>query len=59
VTHRSWIRQLFTLTPRTRRPVPGRFRPRLEALEGRLAPATLTVNTLADNTVADASLTLR
>src|SRR5215470_10792583 len=32
---------------------------RLEALEDRLAPAVLTVNTLADETTADNSLSLR
>jgi predicted outer membrane repeat protein len=36
-----------------------RFRPTLEALEGRWAPAILTVNSLADNTTADSALTLR
>src|SRR5438132_3988281 len=36
-----------------------RFVPRLEALEGRLAPAVLTVNTLADQTTADNFLSLR
>jgi hypothetical protein len=33
---------------RTIRKEPVRFRPLLEALEGRLAPATLTVNSTAD-----------
>jgi CSLREA domain-containing protein len=41
---------------RQRRP---RFVPRLEPLEGRLAPAVLTVNTLADETTADNFLSLR
>jgi hypothetical protein len=36
-----------------------RFRPRLEVLEGRLAPAVLTVNTAADETAADNTLSLR
>jgi hypothetical protein len=38
------------LSPRStiRRPAPGRKRPHLEVLEDRLAPATLTVNSLAD-----------
>ena len=36
MTARSWIRNLFARTPRTRRHEPARFRPRLEALEGRL-----------------------
>jgi hypothetical protein len=34
-------------------------RPAVELLEDRLAPATLTVNSVADNTQADAFLTLR
>jgi hypothetical protein len=38
---------------------PHRFVPRLEILEGRLAPAVLTVNTLADETAADNFLSLR
>lgn len=37
----------------------GTFRPFLESLETRTAPAVLTVNSVADNTVADAKLTLR
>src|SRR5207249_3172821 len=36
-----------------------RFQPALETLEGRRTPAALTVNSLADNTTADNSLTLR
>jgi hypothetical protein len=36
-----------------------RFRPALENLEGRFAPATLAVNSVADNTTADGALTLR
>jgi predicted outer membrane repeat protein len=36
-----------------------RFRPWLEVLEGRLAPAVLTVNTAADETAADNTLSLR
>src|SRR5579862_2354739 len=35
------------------------FRPILEALEERLAPAVLTVNSTADNTTSDSALTLR
>src|SRR6266852_134859 len=38
---------------------PRTFRPRLEALEDRLAPAILTVNTAADETTADNFLSLR
>ena len=46
--------------PRWRQHLPRpRFVPRLEALEGRLAPAVLTVNTLADVTTADNFLSLR
>src|SRR5262245_43244773 len=41
---------------RTRRPS---FVPRLELLEGRLAPAVLTVNTALDETTPDAFLSLR
>jgi hypothetical protein len=39
MTSRSWLRRLFARTPRTVRKAPARFRPRLEALEDRLAPA--------------------
>jgi hypothetical protein len=54
---RSWLRRLFAPTTRTvrhgglttrRSPTPPRCRPRLEALEDRLAPAILTVTTLSD-----------
>jgi hypothetical protein len=48
MTARTWTRQLFARTPRTIRQAPARFRPLLEVLEGRLAPATLTVTTLSD-----------
>src|SRR5262245_38339775 len=41
---RSWISRLFTThVPRTRRKAPARFRPCLESLEDRLAPATFDV----------------
>ena len=40
------------------RPKP-RYRPGLETLENRLAPAVLTVNSLLDNTTSDSNLTLR
>src|SRR5262245_24235006 len=62
---RSWIRRLFARPPRTvrkegsRAAGGARCRPAVEALEDRLAPATLTVNSTADNTTADTSLTLR
>jgi predicted outer membrane repeat protein len=38
---------------------PQRFRPALEPVENRIAPATLTVNTADDNTTDTAFLTLR
>jgi hypothetical protein len=59
MTTRTWIRRLFARTPRTIRQEPARCRPRLEALEGRLAPAVLTVNSTADNTTDTSVLTLR
>src|SRR5262245_23782272 len=59
MTLRSWIRQLFAHRPRTVRKAPARCRPTLEALEDRLVPATLIVNSTADNLMADTSLTLR
>jgi hypothetical protein len=40
---RSWIRNLFARTPRTGRKAPARCRPRLEALEDRLAPAVTDI----------------
>jgi hypothetical protein len=48
MTSRTWPRLLFARTPRTTRTAPARFRPHLQALEDRLAPATLTVNSLLD-----------
>jgi hypothetical protein len=39
MTAPSWIRSLFTRKPRPLRKAPARFRPSLEALEDRLAPA--------------------
>src|SRR5262245_25311081 len=63
MTSRSWLRKLFARKPGRApggsRQAPARCRPQLEALEDRLAPATLTVNSTADNTTADTSLTLR
>jgi hypothetical protein len=60
MTIRSWTRKLFARTPRTARKAPDRCRPRLEALEDRLAPAILTVNSMADTANAtDAYLSLR
>jgi hypothetical protein len=67
----SWLSQRLRLPSRTRglalpragkrraRPALRTHRPRLEYLEDRLAPATLTVNTLADNTTDTSVLTLR
>ena len=53
----------MTLSHRTRsahrRPAPSRWRPQLEVLEDRTTPAMLTVNTLADASVADSALSLR
>jgi hypothetical protein len=42
---RSWVRKLFARTPRTVWKAPARCRPRLEALEDRLAPAAPLVAT--------------
>jgi predicted outer membrane repeat protein len=52
----NWIRPRQTVTTVRRRPL---FRPALEMLEDRWAPAVLTVNSVADNTTVDAALTLR
>jgi predicted outer membrane repeat protein len=56
----SWLEGLLTLgrrsaTSQRRR----RCRPAFDCLEDRCAPAVLTVNSLADNTTSDSSLTLR
>jgi hypothetical protein len=53
LTVRTWIRRLFARTPRRGpqggcEPPTARFRPTLEALESRLAPATLSVSSTAD-----------
>src|SRR5262245_20426306 len=45
---RTGVRNLFARSPRTAGKAPARFRPLLEALEDRLAPATLVVNSTAD-----------
>src|SRR5262245_61998211 len=50
MTARTWIRSLFARTPRTIRKAPARCRPSLEALEARLAPATITVTSTLDDT---------
>src|SRR5262245_64158957 len=39
MTTRTWIRKLCARTPSTVHKAPTRFRPRLEALEDRLAPS--------------------
>src|SRR5262245_23197308 len=39
MTARSWIHRVFARTPRTIRKQPARYRPRVEALEDRLAPS--------------------
>jgi hypothetical protein len=60
MTRRSWVRTLFARTPRAARQAPARCRPAVEALEDRLAPAVLTVNSTADDTTAgDQLVTLR
>ncbi len=41
---------------RARSKLAARFRPWLEGLEDRLAPATLTINDLLDRTTADSTL---
>src|SRR5262245_48070680 len=53
MSQRTWIRNLFA-RPATRpmRKAPPRARPAVEALEGRLAPATFTVSRLADDALA-------
>jgi hypothetical protein len=59
----SWLRKWKRSAPRAgahRFPRQrSTFRPQLEALEDRLAPATLTVNSVADTTAAGNSLNLR
>jgi hypothetical protein len=68
MTFTRWLRDLQSRC-RLRRPSGNgrrhaleartRFRPRLEALEGRLAPATLIVNTALDENAPDNVLSLR
>jgi hypothetical protein len=53
-----WRRRL-TPSPNPRRVERRRFRPVLVRLEDRLSPAVLRVNSVADTTTADPSLTLR
>jgi hypothetical protein len=59
MTSRSWIRRLFDRKPPTIHKAPARRRPAVEVLEQRLAPASLTISTLADNTTDTSVLTLR
>src|SRR5262245_23318748 len=57
---RSWIRKRFAPPPRRPfRTTPPSCRPAVEALEDRLAPALITVNTLADTIAPDAFTSLR
>jgi hypothetical protein len=63
MTTRSWIRRLFSRTPRRApqggcKPHAARFRPTLEALETRLAPATLGVGSTADTPHYNANVTV-
>ena len=57
MTAHPWVRHLFARTPRTSRQEPARFRFLLESLEGRLAPAILTVNSTDDNTTDTSAIT--
>jgi hypothetical protein len=52
MTTRTWIRKLFTRTPRTVRQAPARCRPRVEALEDRLTPSTLGTTALLEGPAA-------
>jgi hypothetical protein len=45
----AWLRRLRGGFPTPKRPHTGRFRPRIEALEGRDVPSTLTVTSAADS----------
>jgi hypothetical protein len=62
MTTRSWILKRFARTPRTVRNNLARYRPRLEALEGRLAPAgaspQLTAGSLRRETIPVDSLSI-
>jgi hypothetical protein len=60
VNTRSWIHSLFARNSPSVRKDLARFRPRLDLLENRLAPATLIVNSAADTAGdTDAYLSLR
>src|SRR5438093_10619739 len=57
---KSWLSCLWSFSPRRNGWRPRRLRLRLEQLEDRLAPATLTVTTVADDiTPNDGSVSLR
>src|SRR4051794_10978794 len=57
---RSWLRHSrFSVANRTKNTRVWRGQPRFEVLEDRLAPAILTVNSLADTTNSGDVLTLR
>src|SRR5438046_1886013 len=58
MTAPSWIRRLFARTPRTIRKAPARSRPSLEALEDRLAPATLGTTSVVEGPTAGADSVL-
>src|SRR5262249_18399913 len=49
----SWIRRVFSPTPRTCRRARARVRPAVESLEERLVPAGFMVTTLADDGSVD------
>jgi hypothetical protein len=53
-----WLRSPRS-TRRTKSVRSRRFRPQVDVLEDRLAPATLVVNTTGDNTTSDSYLTVR
>src|SRR5438874_439016 len=57
---KSWLARLFPLSPRRKAKRPCRLRLRLEQLEDRLAPAIVTVTTVADDiTPNDGTVSLR
>jgi hypothetical protein len=58
MTTRSWIRKLFDRTPGTVHQAPPRFRPRLEALEDRLAPSVSAIGNPASASDYNSSLSI-
>jgi CSLREA domain-containing protein len=56
---KSWLKQLRRFTSPRKLPIRNRYRPRLELLEDRLAPATITVTTTADEASIDSQVSLR